>query len=884
MKKRFVTITILVISTIMTLLTAFALAPLQFNIATAQETVTNLDPLTIPKFVNQLTGPPPVYTPTNVTDCNGKVIRQDYCVDMDENTQQILPSMDFGTGTIETKLTSVFGYGGQAQDAVTGAPLGYVLNSPGPSFKVTKDLPSRVTWSNLITSSHPFAVDPTLHWANPNNVPMPTAPFEPFPPGYSSAQSPVPAVPHLHGGEVPPQSDGGPDAWWTNGGIQGPGFNTVSSTNSYSAVYDYPNINQESTIWYHDHALGITRLNVMSGLAGFYFVKDASSTTGAVLPTGKYDMPLAIQDRSFLTNGSFNFPSTGVQPAVHPYWIPEFFGDTIMVNGLVWPNMDVDQAAYRFRLLDGSNARFYTLSFVANPGTPSETVLPFTQIASDGGYLTAPVPLTELTFAPGERAEVLVDFSGLPAGTTVLLKNTANENFPNGAPVNPDTVGQIMQFTVGANTGPSAPTLPTPLNPTLPTFPTLTTANKNRTLTLIEILDQVTDVPLELLVDGQQWVAPAYEVVKAGDTEDWLFFNPTADSHPIHTHLTQVQLISRQPFNDTAYLADWLALNGGTLPLTAPTQNLQNLNDYFTGPAVGPSTTEEGWKDTVMMHPGEATLVRIRFAPTEAPVTGSGAPTPGVNPYPFDPTADPGYVYHCHIIDHEDNEMMRPLLVTTDQTPPTTPKTTLSCKVYDMDLAGEFKVLVNGAEVFSSQRNWRLDNEWKTLYFDITQYVTSGDNTIVLKNPTNGVCYVKNIVVTVGCNQVINDYKTYKLQNNEKCYTFCVDTTPPPTIQKTTLACKVYDMDISGEFKVLVNGAEVFCSQSNWRLDNEWKTLYFDITQYVTSGDNTIVLKNPTNGVCYVKNIVVTVGTCEEVSDYQTFRLHLNEKTLEFNI
>ena len=182
----------------------------------------------------------------------------------------------------------------------------------------------------------------------------------------------VPSVPHLHGGEVPPVSDGGPDAWWTNSGIQGPGYNTAVATNSYSAVYDYPNINQESTIWYHDHALGITRLNVMSGLAGFYFIKDTVSTTGASLPTGKYDMPLAIQDRSFLTDGTFNFPSTGVQPAVHPYWIPEFFGDTIMVNGLVWPNMDVDQGVYRFRLLDGSNARFYTLSFVANPGTPQK--------------------------------------------------------------------------------------------------------------------------------------------------------------------------------------------------------------------------------------------------------------------------------------------------------------------------------------------------------------------------------------------------------------------------------------------------------------------------------------------------------------------------------
>jgi hypothetical protein len=309
MKSKAITITLLVFSTIMTLITAYAIAPIRLNTVSAQ-TVTNLDPMDIPKWVNQLTGPPPVYVPTNVTQC-GKVVRQDYSVDMVEKMQQLLPAMDFGNG-IETKLTKVWGYGGQVKDAVTGTALGYIANSPGPSFVATKGIPSRVTWNNLITTSQQFAVDPTLHWANPTNFPMPNAPFESFPPGYASAQSPVPLVPHLHGGEVPPESDGGPDAWWTNSGIKGPGYSTAVATNSYSAVYDYPNINQESTIWYHDHALGVTRLNVMSGLAGFYYVKDPSSLTGASLPTGKYDMPLAIQDRSFLTDGSLNFPSDGV--------------------------------------------------------------------------------------------------------------------------------------------------------------------------------------------------------------------------------------------------------------------------------------------------------------------------------------------------------------------------------------------------------------------------------------------------------------------------------------------------------------------------------------------------------------------------------------------
>jgi len=668
-------------SLILTLLSAYVLIPLQSGV-TAQP-IGPLDPLTIPKFVNQLAGPPPVYVPTDVIDGLGNVIRQDYSIDMVESMQQILPTVDALGNPTGFGTTKVWGYGGQVQDAVTDAPLGYIANSPGPSFEVTKGLPIRVTWNNLITTPQQFAVDPTLHWANPNQIAMPNPPFDPFPPGYPSAQSPVPLVTHLHGGEVPPVSDGGPDAWWTSNGIQGPGYSTAVGTNPWSAVYDYQNINPASTLWYHDHALGITRLNVMSGLAGFYIVRDNDPVTDPVaplLPTGKYDMPLVFQDRSFLTDGSFNFPSLGVQPAVHPYWIPEFFGDTIMVNGLVWPNMDVDQGVYRFRLLDGSNARFYTIHFIANPGTPLEAVLPFTQIASDGGYLTAPVTLTELTFAPGERVEILVDFSGLAPGAKVLLKNTAKENFPAGLTPNPRTVGQLMQFTVTGNPGPTAPTLPAQLNPTLLTFPTLLAPRVTRILTLVEVLDPVTGVPLELLLDGQRWDSPVTELVTVGDTEEWWVINPTADSHPIHLHLVQFQLISRQKIDVKTYYPDWVALNGQEPPFIAATKNLNPYN-YLKSTAKGPDLSEMGWKDTVMMHPGELTIIRMRFAPVEAPVSGPDAPVPGTNPYStFDPTAPHGplpvvygYVWHCHILDHEDNEMMRPLQLTTTVIPEVPP-------------------------------------------------------------------------------------------------------------------------------------------------------------------------------------------------------------------
>jgi len=181
-------------------------------------------------------------------------------------------------------------------------------------------------------------------------------------------------------------------------------------------------------------------------------------------------------------------------------------------------------------------------------------------------------------------------------------------------------------------------------------------------MTLIEVLDNLTGTPVELVLDGQKWVAPAYEIALAGETEEWVIFNPTADSHPIHLHLVQFQVISRQPFNNPGYVAAWEALNG-LPPLTAPTVSVPNWASFITGPAVAPPAGEMGWKDTVMMHPDEVTTIRIRFAPTEAPITGLGAPAaPGYNVYPFDPSVGPGYVWHCHILDHEDNEMMRPLM------------------------------------------------------------------------------------------------------------------------------------------------------------------------------------------------------------------------------
>lgn len=616
---------------------------------------TTLSPYSIPKFINELMGPPPVRMPvTETLDAGGNVIAQKYEVDMTSFSEQVLPA-----GFPETP---VWGYAGKAYDPVSGTSWDYLQSSPGASFDVQRGVSIDVKWTNKITEEHMFAVDPTLHWANPNGMPsamdldFPDPPYPTYPPGFPDAQSNVPLVPHLHGGEDQSTSDGGPDQWFTASGTYGPAYDSYPNDGAPgSVIFHYPNEQPAATLWYHDHALGMTRINVMSGLAGFYLIRDPNDPLASILPSGKYDMPIVIQDRTFNLDGSFWFPSVGINPDEHPYWMPEFFGNTIMVNGKVWPNMNVDQGVYRFRLLDGSNARFYTLTLVDRSGNQK---LPMVQIASDGGYLRAPAPVTSLTIAPGERVEVLADFSKLPVGTKVLMTNTAKAPDPMGEKADPRSTGQIMQFTVTGNPGQAIPTLPALLNPDLAIFPSLPAASKQRILTLTEIMGA--NGPSEILLNGQKWMAPITEKPVLGSTEEWVIVNPTADTHPIHLHLVQFQLVSRQKIDVAKYYNDWLVLNmegmmddGMMLPFDLSWTPLElPIGPYLKNRPMTAPANEQGWKDTIQMNPGEVTIIRVKFAPI-SDLNGDGQ-------YPFDATYGPGYVWHCHIIDHEDNEMMRP--------------------------------------------------------------------------------------------------------------------------------------------------------------------------------------------------------------------------------
>ena len=278
----------------------------------------------------------------------------------------------------------------------------------------------------------------------------------------------------------------------------------------------------------------------------------------------------------------------------------------------------------------------------------------FSQIGTDGGYLRAPVTVNPLLLAPGERADVVVDFSKLAVGTRIQMTNDAKAPYPAGRPADPATIGQIMQFRVVPLTSPDSSVVPAALN-TIPTLtPTATTPV--RTLTLNEVMGMAG--PLSMYLDGKMWDDNISEVPRVGSTEVWEFVNLTADTHPMHLHLVQFQLLNRQAFQTNKYLKAYSAANpvipvpmGGnytTVPVTP----------YLQGAPIPPAPNEMGWKDTIRVNPGEVARIAVRFAPT-----GETSATPGVNKFPFDPTQAPGYIWHCHILNHEDNEMMRPYLL-----------------------------------------------------------------------------------------------------------------------------------------------------------------------------------------------------------------------------
>ena len=570
----------------------------------------------------------------------------------------------------------------------------------------------------------------------------------------------IPMSVHLHGGEMPSNSDGGPTAWFMPIGndLKGPGFADEASSLCY-----YPNAQEGTTLWYHPHDQGLTRINVYTGLAGYYFLRgkneDAMKLPGwsgddkvvEVQPTDQVtdatgthprfapfyaatpqtavpylpEVELAIQDRMFNEKGELYWPVTPTNPDVHPFWTPEFFGDVMTVNGKSWPYLSVAKRKYMFRMLDGCNARFLNLWLedMSHSVTPPK----ITVISTEGGFLQTPVDLIQsntlenrqtLFLAPAERPMVIIDFSNVPVGTVFTLRNDANAPYPTGSPVTEGLTDRIMQFVVngtlvkadGSKNGsdkslPSGYVRPTPLVQ-LTDF----TTGKEYVTPVVKrqlLLNEITGPggPIMVAINNSHFDSKSpletsvadfgalEESPTEGTIEEWKILNTTTDAHPMHIHLTQWQLVSRQLFNKDAYMADYATAfkknhpeipnypdfsiypGGAGSPFDYSTPNKDGaiggnpaISDYLLpGTITYPLPEERGWKDAIKALPGsdllgigQVSTYLCRLTPTDLPVNTTDK---SKLVYPFDPSFGPGYVWHCHIIDHEDMDMMRPLTI-----------------------------------------------------------------------------------------------------------------------------------------------------------------------------------------------------------------------------
>ncbi|KAL5228995.1 hypothetical protein ABZP36_017260 [Zizania latifolia] len=493
--------------------------------------------------------------------------------------------------------TPVFVYG-QCPDTAT---------FPGPTIVARHDVPLFVTWQNHLPAAHILPWDPTVPTAIPKNGGVPT-------------------VVHLHGSAHPPQSDGSAFAWFTAGFRErGPAWTQTT--------YRYPNVQPPGNLWYHDHALGLTRANLLAGLLGAYLIEKPEVDTPMDLPCDDDDLHLIIADRSFNVDGSLYMNYTGTVPSIHPQWQPEYFGEAITVNGKAWPFLAVHRRRYRLRILNASNARYFNVSL--------SNGLPFHVVGSDASYLTAPVTVSNLLIAPAEIFDVVIDFSQSPT-TEIEMLNSAPYPFPTGSPAGPLN-GKVMKFVVIPN-GPQDP----PDNSTVPdhevpyaTVTALPPTTNTRYIVMYEYLTP-SGQSTHLYINGLRLEDPATETPKSGTTELWEVINLTGDNHPLHIHLGMFQAVKMQQLVNQQTFTDCMAAVNDAVKC--------NVDQHAVGPIVPVPDHEKTWKNVVKVPPGFVTSVVVAFKLVDTNQT-----------YPFDTTAEPGYVYHCHILDHEDNAMIRPL-------------------------------------------------------------------------------------------------------------------------------------------------------------------------------------------------------------------------------
>ena len=596
---------------------AGALSPWKARAAAVYTSTTpRLQGSTHPKFVNPLPNPADPLNLFQPTEAGGRT----YVLKLREFLSQI----GLVNAAGQKLSTLVWGYGTSSQPAT----------SPGRTFSVRSGSRISVSYVNELNlgprpGSHRLPLDTTLMWANPGNL---------------GGLAPVPLVAHRHGGDQPTLSDGLPDAWATSDrNLDGrPDF----TGRLWSTPYTYDHPQEAGHLWYHDHALGVTRLNVQMGLAGHYFIRDANEDRLVKLnqlPGSPYEVPLAIQDRMYTGNGHLFYPSTDpLNPsAPRTTHLPEFFGDFILVNGVPWPQHAVEPRSYRLRVLNGSDSRFYDLQLRQANGS----TIVFHQVGTELGLMNAPVPLTHLVLAPGERADLVVSFKGL-GGQRVTVFNAAPTPFPNGLPVEP-SASVVMAFDVTqrfdalrpdtrlpASLRPVHGPLPVPVTSGVPVRKLLLVEGVDaygRLQTLLGTINPAAGNPVSPAHGTFFYSDPVTERMTRGSTEVWELHNTTVDAHPIHLHQTSFQVISRQPF-DGVVVPKPMGPGGSTLGgwLTGIT---------LIGPARPAEPNEAGRKDTVVAYPGEITRILVRF----------------------DRAGE--FVWHCHILSHEDHEMMRRFVV-----------------------------------------------------------------------------------------------------------------------------------------------------------------------------------------------------------------------------
>ncbi|XP_044487845.1 multicopper oxidase LPR1-like [Mangifera indica] len=476
---------------------------------------------------------------------------------------------------------------------------------PGPTIEALHGIDTYVTWHNHLPSKHILPWDPTIPTAIP------------------STKKGVPTVVHLHGAIDEPASDGNANAWFT-AGFEEKGPTWVKTT------YHYRNLQQPGNLWYHDHAMGLTRVNLLAGLLGAYIIRDRQVEAPLGLPCGEeFDRSLIVFDRSFRKDGKIYMNSTGNNPSIHPQWQPEYFGDVIVVNGKAWPRMEVRRRKYRFRIINASNARFFRFFFTNGLG--------FIHVASDSVYLGKPVMTNETLVAPSEIADVVVDFSESNSDIAILA-NDAPFPYPSGDPVN-DNNGKVMKFIIKKEHQVDTSQVPDTLVKYPP--PDLSNIAQTRYIAMYEYTSDI-DEPTHLYINGRSYEQPATETPKAGTNEIWNVINLTEDNHPLHIHLglfvvlDQTELVNLEKFKTC--MTKW----NDAIKC--------NISKHARGKKIKVPTHEMGWKNVYKITPGYVTKILVRFSYIHSNAS-----------YPFDATAEPGYVYHCHILDHEDNVMMRPL-------------------------------------------------------------------------------------------------------------------------------------------------------------------------------------------------------------------------------